>query len=60
MGEEAGGVPMGDWDGAAEVFGVLTTFDVFGATDVFGTFNTLGALDTVDPPADCAPEPAPA
>jgi hypothetical protein len=51
---EAAGFPMGDWDGAVEAFGVL------GATDVFGTFNMLGALDTVDPPADCAPKPAPA
>lgn len=60
MGEEAAGFPMGDRDGTAEVFGVLTTLDVLGATDVLGTFNTLGALDTVAPPADCAPEPAPA
>jgi hypothetical protein len=51
---EAAGFPMDDWDGAVEAFGVL------GATDVFGTFNMLGALDTVEPPADCAPEPAPA
>jgi hypothetical protein len=57
---EAAGFPMGDWSGAVEVFGVLTTFDVLGATDVFGTFGTLSALDTVAPPADCAPKPAPA